>query len=117
MPTDWQAAQKKAARTARWAVIMTKVRIRQVLSRTQWQLVTFCGKNGGESTGVVDMVAIRKDHGRPMPGTKRGDGLQIILIQVKGGGAAMPTLADGKRLKAIASRLHARKVLLAQWKE
>jgi hypothetical protein len=26
--------------------------IRQVASRTRWQLVTFCGKSGGESVGV-----------------------------------------------------------------
>lgn len=46
---------------------------------------------------------------------KRGDGLQIILIQVKGGSAAMPTSADGKRLKAVAARLNARHILLATW--
>jgi hypothetical protein len=53
----------------------------------------------GESRDVVDLVAIRKDHGRPIAGTKRGDALQIILIQVKGGSAAMPTIEDGKRLR------------------
>jgi len=114
---DWAAAQKKAANTARWAVTMTKVRIRRVLARTQWQLVTFCGKAGGESVGVVDLLAVRKDHGRPIAGTKRGDGLQIILIQVKGGSAAMPTTEDGKRLGAVAKRLHARHILLASWKK
>ena len=40
MPVNWQEAQQKAARTARWAVTMTKVRIRRVVSRTRWQLVT-----------------------------------------------------------------------------
>ena len=44
--------------------------------------------------GVVDMLAVRKDHGKPISGTKRGDVLQIVLIQVKGGSAAMPTAAD-----------------------
>jgi hypothetical protein len=34
------------------------------------------------------MVAVRKDHGNPLPGSKRRDALQIILVQVKGGGAA-----------------------------
>jgi len=62
---DWKAAQEKARRTARWAITMSKVRIRQVLARTRWQLVTFTGKAGGESTGVVDLLAIRKDHGTP----------------------------------------------------
>ena len=44
---------------------MTKVRIRPVPAKTRWQLVTFCGKSGGESVAVVDLVAIRKDHGLP----------------------------------------------------
>jgi hypothetical protein len=57
---DWTAAQRKSAKTARWAVTETKVRIRRVLSRTRWQLVTFLGKGKGESTGVVDLLAVRK---------------------------------------------------------
>ncbi|MGH7176584.1 MAG: hypothetical protein ACREJC_04320 [Tepidisphaeraceae bacterium] len=96
---------------------MTKVRIRRVLSRTRWQLVTFCGKTGGESVGVVDLLAVRKDHGDPLPGTKRGDNFQIILIQVKGGSAAMPTSQDATRLRAVARRHCARHVLLASWKK
>lgn len=117
LPVDWQAAQKRAARTARWAITMTKVRIRQVLSPTRWQLVTFCGEGGGESRGIVDLLAVRKDHRTPREGTKRGDHLDIILIQVKGGTAAMPTVDDGKRLRAVAKRLHARHVLLATWRK
>src|SRR5580704_6916777 len=114
---DWKKAQKRASKTAKWAVTMTKVRIRRVLARTRWQLVTFCGKAGGESVGVVDLLAVRKDHGKPIAGTKRGDALQIILIQVKGGSAAMPTPDDGKRLRTVARRLHARHILLATWKK
>jgi hypothetical protein len=115
---DWKAAQKKANRTGRWAVTMTKVRIRRVLSRTRWQLVTFCGTSGSESVGIVDLLAIRKDHRKPkIGGTKRGDALQIILIQVKGGSAPMPTYEDGKRLWAVAKTLRARHVLLASWKK
>jgi hypothetical protein len=75
---------------------MTKVRIRQALARTRWQLVTFCGISAGaESVGVVDLMAIRKDHGKPLPDAKRGDAFQIILIQVKGGQSPMPTAEDG----------------------
>jgi len=94
---------------------MTKVRIRRVLARTRWQLVTFCGKAGGESIGVVDLMAARKDHSKPVGVLKRGDALQIILIQVKGGGAAMPTPEDAIRLRAVAKRHRARHVLLATW--
>jgi hypothetical protein len=96
---------------------MAKVRIRRVASRTHWQLVTFCGKAGGESVGVVDLLAIRKDHGNPVAGTKRGDALQLILIQVKGGRAAMPTADDATRLRAVAKLHRARRVLLATWKK
>lgn len=116
MPVDWNGAQKKAAVTGRWAVTMAKVRIRRVLSRTRWQLVTFYGSGGGESVGVVDMIAIRKDHRKPTGELRRGDLLQIVLIQVKGGGAAMPTAEDGARLRGVARRHRAQKVLLASWK-
>jgi len=117
VPVDWKAAQQKSARTARWAVTMTKVRIRGVLSKTRWQLVTFCGKAGGESVGVVDLLAIRKDHRKPIAGSKKGDSLQIILMQVKGGSAAMPTSEDGQRLAAVAKQLNAKNILLATWKK
>ena len=116
MVANWKRAQKRAAITARWAITMAKVRIRRVLARTHWQLVTFCGESGGESVGVVDLLAVRKDHRRPGRNMKRGDALQVILIQVKGGAAAMPTPEDAKRLRAVARRHHARHVLLASWK-
>jgi hypothetical protein len=96
---------------------MTKVRIRHVASRTRWQLVSFWGVGGGESRGIVDLLAVRKDHGTPKRGTKRGDELQLMLIQVKGGGAAMPTEDDARRLRAVAKRHRASRVLLASWKK
>jgi hypothetical protein len=114
---DWKKAQEKAAQTARWAVTMAKVRIRRVASRTRWQLVTFYGKSGAESVGVVDMLGIRKDHSLPIGGIRRGDALQIILIQVKGGTAARPTPEDTTRLRAVAKRHGACGVLLATWKK
>src|SRR5581483_6547907 len=114
---NWKEAQQKAARTARWAVTMAKVRIRRVVSRTRWQLVTFYGKSGGESVGVVDLLAIRKDHGAPAGVIRRGDALQIILIHVKGGGAARPTPQDAARLRAVAKKHGACHVLLATWKK
>jgi len=117
MPVNWKNAQQKAALTARWAVTMVKVRIREVASRTRWQLVTFYGKSGGESVGVVDLMAVRKDHGAPVGVIRRGDALQIMLIQVKGGRAAMPTFDDAARLRAVAKRHGACDVLLATWKK
>jgi hypothetical protein len=79
--------------------------------------VTFLGPAGVESVGIVDLIAIRKDHGRPIHSTKKGDNFQIILIQVKGGSARMPTTEDGDRLRAVALRHRARQVLLATWKK
>ena len=83
MSVNWKNAQKKAALTARWAVTMAKVRIRRVASRTRWQLVTFYGEGGAESAGVVDMLAVRKDHAASSGVIRRGDALQIILIKSK----------------------------------
>jgi hypothetical protein len=109
-----------AAKTARWAVIMTKVRIRQAIADNpwpHWHLLSFTGPDGRESRGVIDLIAVRKDHREPIAGTKRGDALQIILIQVKGGRAANPTPEDATRLRIIARRHGACGVLLASWKK
>ncbi len=117
--TAYRKRFEKAEYTEQWAVTMTKVRIRQAVARTpfpRWHFVTFGGPEGGESRGVVDLIAIRKDHSSPLKGTKRGDAFQIVLIQVKGGYAPRPTAEDSKRLRAVARRHHAHNVLLASWK-
>jgi len=105
---------------SKWAVTMAKVGIRRAVAQApfpRWEFVEFRGPHGGESRGVVDLIAIRKDHGQPPVGTKRGDALQIILIQVKGGDAAKPTAEDGKRLRVVARRHGACKAILATWKK
>ena len=66
--------------------------------------VYVCRARRRRIAGVVDMLAIRKDHGDPPSGAKRGDLFQIILIQVKGGYAAKPTAEDGTRLRIAAKR-------------
>ena len=117
---DYASRVKMAAHTAKWAVTMTKVRIRQAVAKTpfpRWHLVSFNGPDGRESRGVVDLIAVRKDHSLPRTGMKRGDTLQIILIQVKGGSAANPTIEDGERLRAVALLHHACGALLASWKK
>jgi len=119
-PTEYKRRFKIAAHTEKWAVTMAKVRIRQAVASApfpRWHLLTFAGPEGGESRGVVDLIAIRKDHSTPRNGTKRGDCFQIILIQVKGGYAARPTSEDAMRLRAVARRHFARAVLLATWKK
>jgi hypothetical protein len=118
---DNKTSTEKAAHTAKWAVIMAKVGIRRAIAanpRPHWHLLTFTGKAGSESTGVVDMIAVRKDHGNPpLQGTKKGDVLQIILIQAKGGAAAMPTTEDAVRLRIVALHHRACGILLASWKK
>jgi hypothetical protein len=77
---------KIAAYTEKWAVTMTKVRIRQAVAHApfpRWHFVSFAGPDGGESRGVVDLIAIRKDHAE-RKGLKRGDTFQIILIPGQG---------------------------------
>ena len=117
MPTDWKAAQEKAASTAKWAVTMTKVRIRRVIAKTKWQLVTFLGPQGSESVGIVDLLAIRKNHAPGKSGLKRGDLFEVVLIQVKGGSAPFPSADELQRLRIVGKAYSAKAVLLAQWKK
>jgi hypothetical protein len=116
---DYAQRFKLAGQTQRWAVTMAKVAIRQAVTRTpfpRWHFVSFGGREGNEARGVVDLIAISKDHGTPRKKLKRGDTFQIVLIQVKGGAAAHPTAEDGERLRAVARHHHAQGVLLASWR-
>ena len=78
MAGDRKKAGKESVPTGHWSMTMAKVRTTKSLARTRWQLVTFFGPGGAESVGIVDLIAIRKDHDSPPRGTKRGDNLQII---------------------------------------
>ena len=86
-------------------------------ARTKWKFVEFGGPTGSESRGIVDILAIRKDHGREREGLKRGDPFEIILIQTKGGSAPRPKKEDVDRLSRLARLYHARAVVLAEWKK
>ncbi len=102
---------KKAQHTPKWARTMTKWLV-TYSHRTgaRWNLVDFGGKTGVEARGVVDLVAIRKDHLENRTGLKRGDLLEIVLIQTKGGTAPPPTAEDLDRLSRVA-RHHRAKAL------
>ena len=115
--TDGLTPQQKAAKTARWSVTMTRWLITRLKSKISWNLMSFLGKGGGESTGVVDIMAIRKDHRQRTDGLKRGDLFEIILIQVKGGSAAWPTLDDINRLRKVGKKYVAKAIILAGWKK
>jgi hypothetical protein len=106
-------AAKKSRKTARWARIMTKWEIARTRQGRAWEIVNFTGPNGRESRGIVDLMAIRKDHRTSL--IARGDFFEIIVIQVKGGGARWPTLEDIRRLRRVQNRYHARKAVLAAW--
>jgi hypothetical protein len=94
---------------------MTRVAI-SIASRARkaWVVVGFPGPGGRESRGIVDLLAIRRDH-TVNRGFKRGDLFEIVFIQVKGGTAPWPTIDDLRRLRAVQKRYRARDVLLAQW--
>jgi hypothetical protein len=82
----------------------------------KWNIVDFCGKTGAESRGIVDLLAIRKDHQNSVSALKRGDLFDIVLIQTKGGGARRPTAEDVTRLRKVARHHKARAVVLAEWR-
>jgi hypothetical protein len=107
---------KKAHRTAKGARTMTKWLV--TYSRrtgAKWNLVDFGGKTKAEARGIVDLIAIRKDHRHDGPGLKRGDLFEIVLIQTKGGSAPRPTPDDLVRLRGVARHHKAKRVILAEW--
>lgn len=68
-----------------------------------------------ESCGTVDLLAVRKNHRTDMSGLKRGDILEVVLIQTKGGSAPRPTPDDIARLKKVAKHHRAIAIVLAEW--
>ncbi len=103
-----------ARETDRWTEIMLRALSNRVAKR--WRFVSFRGKNRGEWRGIVDVVAIRKSTAATESGSlKRGDLFDIILIQMKGGSAKMPSLDERHRLREVARHYGAREVILFQW--
>jgi hypothetical protein len=107
----------KATKTARWATTLTKWLISRTKSRTDWQLVEFAGPAGKESRGIVDVLAIRKDHSTADDGLKRGDLFEIVLLQIKGGSARWPSRDDILRLRQVARHHRASCIVLADWQK
>jgi hypothetical protein len=113
--TDARTSTGKAADTAKWATTMTKWLVARTKNRTAWQLVEFTGPSGRESRGVVDLLAIRKDHRTTDAVVKRGDLFEIVLLQIKGGSARWPSRNDILRLRRVARHHRATEVVLADW--
>ena len=112
-----ESPTQKAARTAKWATTMTKWLVTRTKSRNDWQLVEFPGPGGAESRGIVDLLAIRKDHRSPPSGLKRGDLFEVVLVQIKGGTARLPSRDDILRLRQVARHYQAKAVVLVSWKK
>lgn len=117
---------EKALKTAKWAEIMTRWHITfsgrpkpgtgMGARSVKWQLVSFPGPEGRESRGIVDLMAIRKDHKTDNGKVRRGDFFEIILIQIKGGGAGRPTNDDAHRMRAVQKRYRAKAAVYVHWR-
>jgi hypothetical protein len=109
---------KKAKKTGQWAKTMTKWLITySSKGGKKWRLVSFEGSKGGESRGIVDFIAIRRDHKSSEKPLKIGDLFEIILIQAKGGSAPMPSIDEILRLSKVGEYYHAKRIILADWQK
>lgn len=116
MNSDDRSAGKKAQHTAKWARTMTKWLITfSRRSGARWNLVDFGGKSKAESRGIVDLLAVRKNHREEVLPLKRGDLLDMVLIQTKGGSSPRPTAEDIIRLSKVAKYHKAKSIVLAEW--
>ncbi len=117
MPTKTQpepTPAEKAHTTGRWAETLFRALSTRVAKR--WQFISFRGTGKGEWRGVVDVVAIRKDTTQPTAGDlKRGDLFDMVLVQIKGGSARMPSADDCTRLQSVAKFYEAKAVVLFTW--
>ena len=120
-PTRGQEAAVKAIKTAKTAMTLAKAHLARESKKHggRWQWVEFSGPQGRESAGIVDILAIRKRwETTDLPGDevlKHLDIFDIMLIQVKGGGAGMPTDQDIARMERVADLYRIDKILLYQW--
>jgi hypothetical protein len=119
----WQDAAKAATKTASVATALAKAHLIRESGKHggRWQWVDFPGPKGRESAGIVDILAIRKRwdlSGLPEDKVlKHLDVFDIMLIQVKGGRAKMPTAEDIARMERVAELYRIDKVLLYQWND
>jgi len=118
-PTDRSTAPDKTKVTEKIATMITKWRVGKMKIKPIWQLVEFKGENDRESTGIIDILAVRKNHAQKSNeklNLSRGDLLEMIIIQVKGGTAPSPSIDDIERLRILAKHYRAKNILLSVWK-
>ena len=114
-PTSNVPAWKKAGNTDRWTEILFRALASRVAKR--WRFVSFRGNGGGEWRGIVDVLAIRKDTSHSTHELLRsGDLFDLVLVQMKGGSARMPSATEIQRLTAVAKRYRAKDIVLFAWK-
>ena len=112
---------EKAHMTGRLAVKATKLRILEIDNKNDAplsQFVEFEGREGGESNGIVDLLAVKRNRDRKKiknMDCNVNDLLDIIHIQVKGGSAGEPTKADKKRMLIVSKYYNCRETLLSRW--
>ena len=114
------SAPEKVMVTEQLAVLATKLQINKYLKpgKKKWQFVEFLGDAGRESAGIVDLLAMRKNFDEKRNkklGMKKGDSLEIIHIQVKGGTSGNPSSKDVKRMKKVTDHYRFEKTLLSRW--
>ena len=116
-----KAAPEKAYMTGRLAVKATKLRILEIDNKNDAplsQFVEFEGREGGESNGIVDLLAVKRNRDRKKiknMDCNVNDLLDIIHIQVKGGSAGDPTKAAKKRMLIVSKYYNCRETLLSRW--
>ena len=117
--TEEKLTQAKVNQSKNLAVEATKLQIERTNSSTaKYQFVEFSGPNGGDSNGIVDLLAIKKNRNKKenkKHGLSNADLLDIIQIQVKGRGSRPPKNDDKKRMKKIAKYYKFKETLLSRW--
>lgn len=117
----WHKAATGAIDTAKKATALAKAHLIRESRKHggRWQWVDFPGPKGRESAGIVDILAIRKrwdlSDSPEDADLKHLDLFDIMLIQVKGGGAKTPTPEEIARMERVADLYQVGKVLLYQW--
>jgi hypothetical protein len=108
-------AWQKAANTDHWTEILFRALSNRVAKR--WRFVSFRGTSGSEWRGIVDVLGIRKDTAKSDHELlKSGDLFDVVLVQMKGGSAKPPTLAEIRRLRVVARKYRAKNVVLFSWR-
>ena len=116
-----KVAPEKAHMTGRLAVKATKLRILEIDNKNDAplsQFVEFEGREGGESNGIVDLLAVKRNRDRKKiknMDCNVNDLLDIIHIQVKGGDSPPPTPDDKRRMKIVSKYYKCRETLLSEW--